>query len=140
MSEASSTPDLVELARRSLDALNSRDFDAMMRFYAPDAVWVVEGVGTFEGAAAIRGLFEDFARPLGDFHFEFEEIIDLGNGVAFFVPIATGHPVDSSGELQIRFANVAVWTEGVIVRQTNYNYNDTEQARADAERLAEERG
>ena len=140
MSRESTTPDLVELGSRFLEAANRRDFDAVMSFYAPDAVWVVEGVGTFEGAASIRGLFEDFVRPLSDFHVDFEEIIDLGNGVAFFVPIATGHPVGSSGELQIRFANVAVWTEGVIVRQTNYNYNDTEQARADAERLAEERG
>jgi ketosteroid isomerase-like protein len=38
MPEESTTPDLEELWRRLLDALNSRDFDAVMNFYAPDAV------------------------------------------------------------------------------------------------------
>ena len=35
MSEESTTPDLVELARRASEAANSRDVDALMAFYAP---------------------------------------------------------------------------------------------------------
>jgi ketosteroid isomerase-like protein len=48
-----SSPDLIELARRYLEAAHRRDFDAMMGFWAPDAVWRYAGGGyTFEGRAA----------------------------------------------------------------------------------------
>ena len=41
MSQESTTPDLVELMRKAYEAVNRRDFDldAMMSFYAPDALW-----------------------------------------------------------------------------------------------------
>jgi hypothetical protein len=114
----------------------------MMSFYAPDAVISnAAGVlGTFEGRAAIRGFYEDWLGLYDDFQMEVEELRDLGNGVTFVVPIATGHPVGSSGELQMRFAGVAIWTEGVVVRQTTHDYADIDVARAAAERLAQERG
>jgi len=59
MPEESTTPDLVELGSRFLEAANRRDFDAMLSFFAPDAVL---GSGdalrmTFEGVAAIRGFW-----------------------------------------------------------------------------------
>jgi ketosteroid isomerase-like protein len=120
------------------EAINHRDFDAVESFYAPDAVSVWTEVGRFEGAAAIRGLLEDMTSPLEPFHGELEEIIDLGNGVTFAVIIVAGRPVGSSGELKIRFPSVAIWTEGVIERETSYV--DIDEARAAAERLAQERG
>ena len=58
MPEDPTTPDLVELWSRFFEAVNRRDFDAMLGFFAPDAVWETEdtgAVGTFEGRAAIRG-------------------------------------------------------------------------------------
>jgi ketosteroid isomerase-like protein len=138
MAGESTTPDLLELARRINEAINRRDFDAVISFWAPDAVYVGR-LGTFEGAAAIRGLLEDMiASPYQAFHVEFEEIIDLGNGVAFSVNIFTGHPVGISGEVQSRYASVAIWTDGMIERFMVYT--DTDEARAAAERLAEERG
>ena len=137
MSEKSPTADLVELARRIVEAVNRRDFDAVVSLYAPDAVYVGTETGTFEGAVAIRRLYEELTSPFEDFHGEFEEIVDLGSGVAFSVTIYTGHPVGSSGEVQARVASVAIWTEGVIVQQTNYT--DIDAARAAAERLAQER-
>ena len=61
MSEESTTPDLVELARRYFAALNRRDLDAMVSFFAPHAVWETVGLGTtFEGVAAIRGFWQDW--------------------------------------------------------------------------------
>jgi|SRR5271169_480071 len=139
MSEESTTPDLVELVNRVREAANRRDFDAVESFYAPDAV--LRGVvhaGTFEGAAAIRGLFEAMASPHEEFHGEAEEIIDLGNGVTFSVIVVTGRPVGSSGEIRLRFASVAIWTNGVIEREMRNMSID--EARAAAERLAQERG
>ena len=139
MPEESTTPDLVELVNRGGEAANRRDFDALEGFYAPDAVLRgAELVGTFEGAAAIRGLFEEMASPYEEFHGEAEEIIDLGHGVTFGVIMVTGRPVGSSGEVRFRFASVAIWTNGVIEREMRNMSID--EARAAAERLAEERG
>ncbi len=139
MPEESTTPDLVELVNRLGEATNRRDFDAIESFYAPDAVLRgAELVGTFEGAAAIRGLFEEMASPYEELHGEAEEIIDLGHGVTFGVFIVTGRPVDSSAEIRFRFASVAIWTNGVIEQEMRNMSID--EARAAAERLAEERG
>jgi hypothetical protein len=90
------------------------------------------------GQRAIPGLYEEAASFADDFHIEIEEIIDLSNGVTFVVVLITGHPVGSSGELQMRTGNAVSWTEAVIERETAYL--DIDEARAAAERLAEERG
>jgi hypothetical protein len=37
MAEESTTPDLVELVRRSVEVASKRDLDAIMALYAPDA-------------------------------------------------------------------------------------------------------
>jgi ketosteroid isomerase-like protein len=134
-----STPDLIGLARLVNEAINRRDWGVVESFYAPDAVDVgVEAIGTFEGAAAIRRYYEDLASSLDDFHVETQEIIDIGNGVTFGVVLVTGHPVGSSAEVRIRFGSVASWTEGEVERLTAYM--DIDEARAAAERLAEDRG
>ena len=139
MTEESTTPDLVEAIRASVEAVNRRDWDAVESFFAPDAVDVgVEAIGTFEGAAGTRGYYEDLASSLDDFHVETQEIIDLGNGVTFAVVLIPGHPFGSSGDVQMRFGSVASWTEAVIERQTGDM--DIDAARAAAERLAGERG
>jgi hypothetical protein len=39
MAEESTTSDLVELSRRLVEAGNRHDFDAVMSFYAPVAIW-----------------------------------------------------------------------------------------------------
>jgi hypothetical protein len=63
MSEQSTTSDLVELTRRSVEPSNERDFDAILSFYAPDAALDLSslGVGTFQGASAIRRFFQDWS-------------------------------------------------------------------------------
>jgi len=70
------------------------------------------------------------------YELEAEEILDLGKGVGFRVLIQKGRPVGSSGEVQLRYAAVGVWDDGKIARLTNY----IDEARAAAERLAQERG
>jgi len=104
MSEESRTPHLVELTRQAVEAGTRRDFDALMSFYSPDAVWDLSplGVGTFEGRAAIRRF------------------------------------VGSTGDTQLRQAWVQVWVGAMMVRQMSYL--DPDEARAAAERLAQERG
>ena len=45
MPEGSTTPDLVELVRGTVEALNRRDLDGVMSLFDPDAVWEVGGAG-----------------------------------------------------------------------------------------------
>jgi ketosteroid isomerase-like protein len=139
MREEPATPDLADLVRRSTEPVNSRDYDAMMSFWPPDGAWDLTplGLGVYEGRGAVRGFFEDWIGTYDDFHIEFEEIRDLGNGVAFVVLAQTGRPAGSVGSVQLRYASVAIWRDGMIERCTQYS--DIDEARSAAERLAEER-
>jgi ketosteroid isomerase-like protein len=138
--EEPTTPDPVELGRRSSKAVNSGDLDAMVSFFAPEAVWDLSpvGMGTFEGRAAIRGFAEDWLGAYEEFEMNAEERHDLGNGVTFSVIRQNARPVASQGHVATRYAAVAVWADGMIVRATQYS--DIDEARAAAERLAEQRG
>jgi ketosteroid isomerase-like protein len=139
MPDESTTPDLVELFRRSAEALFRRDLDATMSVYAPGAVFDVSalGIGSFEGRETIRRHFEDWIAPYEEVEIEFVESHEVGNGVAFAVLRQTGRPQDSTGRIQQRPAMVYEWIDRLIVRVTVYD--DIDQARAAAERLAEER-
>jgi len=136
MPEESTTPDLAELARKSIEAV---DPEAVLSFYAHDAVWdsTPWGMGTFEGKDAVRAFFEDWGSSYAHLEWKAEEVLDLGNEVTFAVIFQKGRIVES-GSVQLRYASVAKWRDGLIVRNTTYR--DIEGARAAAERLAEERG
>src|SRR6476646_6049143 len=139
MSEESTTPHLVELGRRFVEAGNRRDIDAVMSHFAPNPVWESMGMATrFEGVAAIRGFYEDFIGAYEEYWAEPEEILDLGNGVTFSVIAQQGRFVGSTARVQMRFGAVTTWADGLIKHSTNYT--DIDEARAAAERLAEERG
>jgi uncharacterized protein (TIGR02246 family) len=138
MSEESTTPDLVELVRQLQDAWNRRDLDAAMSFYAQDAVFTSHGIGAFEGRTAIRGFNEDWLASFEAMTGKYEEVRDLGSGVTFAVLVLSGRPLASSVDVRLRFASVAEWTNGLMVRIRNYT--DIDDARAAAERLAKERG
>jgi ketosteroid isomerase-like protein len=140
MPHESTTPNPVELMRRVFDIGNRRDFDALVGFWSPDYVWDLTpmGLGVYEGASAIRSFFEDWQGAYEEFEAEPVEIHDLGGGVVFAVISQTARPVGSSGNVQFRYGAVALWQAGLAVRTTNYSNLD--EARAAAERLAEERG
>jgi len=142
VSQESTPPDLAELWRRAVQLLNVRDYDAAMRFWAPDGVLdlSVTALGRYEGHAAIRTVLEGLVAPYDDFQFEFEEVYDLGNGVAFAVVVLNARLAGSTGLVQGRWAAVAIWLDGLTERVTNYYYSDLDEARAAAERLAQERG
>src|SRR5215469_9246320 len=110
-----------------------------MSFYAPDAVWDSPwGPGTFEGVDAIRRLVEDWLDAFEDLHLEIEQLRDFGSGVGFTAILQTGRPVGSSGTVQLRQGHVTLVESGLVARVTTYP--DVDEARAAAERLAEERG
>jgi ketosteroid isomerase-like protein len=140
MSEDSTTPDLVELARRAFQPTASRDIGGIMSFYRPDAVWdlLTGGLGVFQGRAAIREFMEDWFRSYDRIETDLEQVVQLGSGVTFVVPVQKGRLAGSSAEVEVRYAAVIVWEDGLIESVTNYT--DLDEARTAAERLAESRG
>jgi ketosteroid isomerase-like protein len=136
MHEESTTRDLVERVRGLVGAVDRCDVDTFVSFHAPHAV-LEAAVGRFEGVAAIRGFIEDWLANYEEFAATPEEVRDLGNGVTFGV-IRQQARLVGSGHVQLRHAMVNVWVDGVIVRTVTGP--DIDAARADAERLAEERG
>ena len=139
MTEESTTPDLVELNRRFVEAWNRRDVAAAMSSFAPDAVWEAAGVAEhLRGLTAIRGHLEDNLLPYEEYQVRLEEFLDVGNGVSLSVTLHTGRLVGGSGVVQMRLAAVVLREGGLIMRvRTSI---DIDEARAAAQRLAQERG
>jgi len=140
MPEESATPDLVELTRAAFAPTVSRDIDAIMSFYRPDAVWDLStgGLGVFRGRAAIREFMEDWFGSYDRIGTDVEELVQLGSQVTCSVVTQTGRLAGSGGEVAVRYAVINVWVDGLIERSVNYT--EIDEARAAAERLAEERG
>ena len=138
MPEESTTRDSGELGQRLTDAINAREIDAVIGFYAPDAVFDQPTFGVFEGRAAIRSFIEDWFGAYDEIETEAEERRDLGHGLAFVVYVQRGRLRGSTRWVHARVALVNAWVDGLIQRTTLYL--DIDQARAAAERLAQERG
>jgi ketosteroid isomerase-like protein len=139
MPEESTTPDLEERGQRFGQALSRRDVDAVVAMFAPDAVWITSDFeGLFEGREAIRGLLDDFVRSFEDLEQETREFRYLGGGATLGVVVQRGRPRNSTVFVERRVAAVAVWADDFIERLTTYT--DIDEARAAAERLAEEPG
>src|SRR6476619_3249856 len=102
MSDGSTTPDPVELTRRAIELASRHDLDALMGFFAPDAVFDLSdlGIGTFEGEAAIRDFLEDWWGTWADHLIEAEELVDLSHGVVFSPVHEDGRLVGSRGHVE----------------------------------------
>ena len=137
MSQESTTPDLVELVRKQLEALDRRDLDGVMNSVAEDSVLEGRVENFLEGRAAIRRFLEDWFRAWEELDFELEEVSDLGGGVVFAVVIQDGRPAGGDGRVRQREGWIYLWVGGSIARLTT---SEVDQARAAAERLAEQRG
>jgi ketosteroid isomerase-like protein len=138
MSE-STTPDLVELAVQAFEAGSRHDLHAVMCLFAPDAVLDMPtgGLGTYEGAAAIREFVESWWTTFEDHTIEQEETVDLGRGVLFSKVREVGRSAGSDGRVEQRRGWVTVWVGSKIVHYAVYD--DLDEGRAAAERLAEQR-
>jgi hypothetical protein len=120
--------------------MNRRDFEGLMALYAPHAVFdrSLIGLELMEGRDAIRAFVEDWIGAYEEYEQVLEEFRDLGNGAVFCVFRQRGRPKGSSGFVELRYALTGIAGEGLIKRSTSYD--DIDEARAAAERLAEERG
>ncbi len=140
MAEESSTPDLVELTRLAFEAANQRDIDAVMSFFAPDAVFAGRALGDlFEGRAAIRGFLDEWFGSFAEVRYEVEKFVVLDDGVVLAAVNQEGRPVGVDGQVHQREGWAICWSaDSLIVRLTVHA--DIDEARAATERLAEERG
>ncbi len=140
MPEESTRPDLVELTRRAFEAVNQRDIDAVMSFFAPDAVFQGRVAGDlFEGRAAIRGFLDEWFGSFAEVRFEVEKFVVLDDGVVLAVVNQEARPVGVDGQVHQREGWAICWSaDGLMVRLTVHA--DIDEARAAAERLAESRG
>ena len=139
MSEESTTPDLAELTRLAFEAVNQRDIDAAMSFFAPDAVLDGRAAGgLYEGRVAIRGFLTTGSLP--PLRMEVEELVVLDDGVVLaVVRTKRVRPVGVMVESISGRDGPYCWSaDGLLVRLTTHT--DIDEARAAAERLAESRG
>jgi uncharacterized protein (TIGR02246 family) len=142
MSEESTTPDLVELVRRTFEAFSGGDLDAVTSVFAPDAEWKSLGLGTsFQGTPAIRSFLADWRGRYEDYEIEVAEVRDLGNGVVLIKSSQSGSLLGSPDSARLPpeiMLHAFVWERGVATHIVSSG--DTPEARAAAERLAESRG
>jgi ketosteroid isomerase-like protein len=138
MTEESTTLDLRELTLEMAEAATRGDVDAYMSHFAHDAVWQTRFGTRLEGTTAIRGYYEEFTGSVEGYRVEFLEFVDLGGGVTLWVARQGGRPSGSASELLEHLAFVVVFVDGLVESMTTYS--DIDEARAVAERLAEERG
>jgi ketosteroid isomerase-like protein len=138
MPEESTTPDLVEVVTGHFEAADRGDWDAVVSAYAADVIWETrDGILDVSGASAVRGLFEEWAGMYEGFTVKVETVVDLGSGVVYATYRQEGRPAGSAGIVTSRGAVVYEWVDGMIVRVILRS--DIDEARAAAERLAEER-
>ena len=136
MSKEFTTPDPVELVRKQLEALDRGDLDGVVSSVAEDGV--LDGrADLIEGRAAIRAFLSEWFGAYEELDFELEEVSHLGGGVVFAVVIQDGRLVGSAGHVRQREGWVYLCVGGSIARLTT---SGVDQARAAAERLAQERG
>ncbi len=137
MPEESTTPNPAELTRRAFEAVNRRDIDAVMSFFAPDSV--LDGrLFVAEGRAAIRDFLDDWFGSYAELRMEVEEFVVLDDGVVLAVVSQEGRPVGVDGQVHQREGWAICWSaDGLLVRLTTHT--DIDEARAAAERLAESR-
>jgi ketosteroid isomerase-like protein len=115
----------VETVRRLLEAVNRRDFDAMLETGLPEIEIVTLMTGTYRGHAEWRRLVEQMAEEVSGFQFVPEDLIDVGHDrvVAVTRWVGTGR---TSGiavpDTSIGF--VYTLRDGLVIRQESFPSKD----------------
>jgi ketosteroid isomerase-like protein len=139
VSQESTTPDLVELTRQSMEATNRGDLSERATLFAPDAVFDVSsaGLGRFEGRDAVHAYLADWIGSYDRQEMRQWEGWDLGNGVVFVVTTFDSQPRGSQASVRERWAFSVLWEDGMI--SCVIANGDIAEARASAEQLVQER-
>jgi ketosteroid isomerase-like protein len=106
----------IERIKAGFDAHNRGDVDALVGFYAPDAVFETLLLGTHHGNESIRVIYEENRKTLTGYDVVPVELIDAGDKVvAVAQTVGTGQVSEIS--VDDRFAFVFTLRDGLIVRE-----------------------
>ncbi len=103
------------------EALNARDFDALVARFGPSSVWDVSrwGLGTHTGPEAVRKFLHDWFGSLDRYEVHVQDLHHLGNGVVYATVLQIGHG-GGHGDIRMRSAPVYEWDGDTIARLTLY--------------------
>ena len=143
MAEKPVASDPVALTWRRWDEASRGEFDLVIggAEYAPDAVLDTAGygMGTFAGRDAIRGFLSEWINSFDDLKMRADEMLGIGDTIVLIVYHQEGRPLGGTNYVRVRSAIVEEWEDGMLARSTIYTEAEIDEARAAAERLAEER-
>ena len=111
------------LARRAIDALNRRDFDALLAFLSPDVVWEalegVSGIGElYRGRAEVRAWIALMLKNTEEgIHTEIEQMADLGDDRVFIAVVLTARRRGSGVPFEYRTWQIVWFADGLITRR-----------------------
>jgi ketosteroid isomerase-like protein len=136
MSEANA-----EIVRRSTDAYNRRDVDAMLETWAPDAVldWSnSRGVeaGVYRGHGEIRAFLQQFLASWGEARIAIDEPVEIGDDLLITENVAYLRGRDGI-EVQARSTWLHEFRDGV---QTSLSLYQTKQEALEAAELRKKPG
>ena len=133
----------VEVIRKGIEAFNAGDVEAMLALADPDLEWRPAFGAATGGATAYHGYagFREYWRGTQDifdyFRFEPEQVIDDGTSI---VVVGRGSGRAKGSGIQIDQPFAMLWKVRAGKTVFGQTFTDPAEARAAAERLAQERG
>jgi ketosteroid isomerase-like protein len=113
----------VALARKAIDALNRRDFDALLAFVSPEVVWEalegLVGIGdVYRGRAEVREWMERMSADTeAGIHIAIDEMADLDDGRVFIALFLTARRRGSGVPIEWRAWQIVSFADGLITRR-----------------------
>jgi ketosteroid isomerase-like protein len=118
MPEDSDVPTLSDLVRQLFQEVEREDWDGVLGFFAPDAVFDTSPVGleTSIGHEATRAGWESWVEAFDEWNLELEEVHELGSGVVLARTHQQGQPIGSPRQVAFRREWVLPWVDGRVAR------------------------
>ena len=114
----------IEIVRRLLEAVNRRDFDAMLETGDPEIEIVTLMSGTYRGHAGWRLVIEHMTEEVSGFQFVPEHLIDVGQDRVVAVTRWVGTGRTSGVALSQTIGFVYTFRDGLVVRQESFRNKD----------------
>ena len=113
----------VELVRRTYEAVNSGDSDAVVSYFHPEIefhAYPRSPGGVYHGRQAVREYIESVWEHLESVRVEVDELLDAGDQV---VVVTTQHPVPKRGqrEMTAHLAEVYTVRDGLLAERRPYS-------------------
>ena len=111
------------LARKAIDALNRRDYHALVAFLSPDVVWEalegISGIGElYRGRAGVREWIALMSENTeGGFRTEIEQMADLGDDRVFIAVVLKARRRGSGLPFEYRTWQIVWFADGLITRR-----------------------